>query len=442
MAQFNSRVISIVLGATTGLSVVSYDKDGARILLEEKIPWIIDGPLWEWPIQWLADTLDQITKNIVEPGDIVVSGMWGADLLFCLRMGGTTYPLPHYRSVTEADLENALAKVGRTREEMYLLSGGAAAAFYQPLGILAATERLCPELLSVSDILGVVPFSGLINWKLSGGIPGHDETMRQSMGLHASTAASIYAGANFGAIPGEMIGAGPILEDGAVMSGYKSSRVLATSHDSVLSRLVGLTECNWVFWTGSWLGTTVRIPDNVVPTSTTFKANINFEGLGPTRAAVTNTGMFGPMYKELIGHFDLSYCEASESAAEVVRLVEPLPLETILAPNLPAWVCTNFKDPSKGIAAYLRGVAVAMVHEADRVAETLQIPLICKVAITGGWAENAAFVKALEFSGLDVVVPRHASSSTHAGLAANGLYYCKEFDSVKEALNALPELVS
>ncbi len=441
MAQFRCRVIAIVLGATTGLSVVCYDKDGARVLLQAKIPWITDGSLWEWPIQWLADILDQITKTIVEPGDIIVSGMWGADLLFCLRMGGTTYPLPHYRSATEADLDNALAKVGRTREEMYLLSGGAAAAFYQPLGILSATERLCPELLSTSEIWGVVPLSGVINWKLNGGTPGQDETMYQSMGLHAATAAQIYAGHHFGAIPGELIGTGPILEDGTVLRGYNGSRVLPTSHDSVYSRLVGLAECDWVFWTGSWLGTTVRISDDVVPTAETFKANINFEGLGASRAAVTNTGMFGPLYKELIGHFDLSYQEASGIALPFVELATPLTMETMMAPNLPEYVCSCFAQSGYGIAAFLCGVAKAMVTEADRVARALGIAQVSKVAITGGWAENPAFLKALTMQGVEVVVPRHAGNSTHAGLAASGLVHCKEFGSIKDALDALPELI-
>ncbi len=453
MEKSFTRVIAIVLGAITGVSVVEYTPSEARLIHQEDIPWNVgESGLFAWPLGWLGDKLNWLRWQYAEPGDIIVSGMWGSDLFLNPIPGGRAIAFPHYRSATDADLDQMLQRISKTREEMYLLSGGAAAAPYQPLGIFGATERLVPSLLSDGPLwcnfTGIAPFSGVITSKLSDRV-GQDPFMRQSMGLHSSRAHKLYEGFEIeGREIGTLMGAGHVFEDNMVLECYCKGgkiRVIPCSHDSVFARLVGLAginveddlECAIIFWTGSWLGTTVRVGDSIQPTAATFAAKINFEGLGSYRAAVTNTGMFGPIYKELIESVGFSgpdkYRQAAAAALPYIGEVDPV------NPN-EGYQIGPSPYPGVSIARYLNGVAAAMVEELRRVVKVLDVQHSNRVAITGGWAENPAFIQALLKQGIQVIVPRHASQATHAGLAADGLVRCGCASNIKEALGMLPEL--
>lgn len=443
MAKLARRIFAAVLGATTGLSVVRYDSVGAEVVLNEPIPWVRDKDLWIWPLNWLCEQLERLKWNLAEASDIIVSGMWGADLALVRKSGGKTLPLLHYRSATNEDLDNMLFRISRTREEMYLLSGGAAAACYQPLGLLAATEKHQPEIFDDDRIWGIVPMSGIMSWRLSNE-PGQDPIMRQSMGLHAPTAAKLYQGLQIGGVTGDSVGAGAVLGIDTIFETRVPNgtiRVIPTSHDSVFSRLVGLAECCSVIWTGSWLGTTIAVDEKIQPTPNTFRSSINFEGLGPYRAAVTNTAMFGPDYKELVRRLGVkNYTEASALAMTRMTVQPMLASDVANHRNVVEIACKMFPDPAMVLASYIIGVANTIAQELKGVSKTLGLDTPRTVAITGGWAENAAFIQALQMNELDVIIPRHASSATHAGLAADGLVRCGEANDIKGALDMLPEL--
>jgi hypothetical protein len=108
--SLDRRVVTAVLGASTGASVEAYGTDGTETLVRsEKIPFNVEKgvPTW-WPEGWLAKFLDRL-QSFLEEGDILAVAGWGADLalvrdLIGIQRGnitGNVLPM-NYRRLTPA----------------------------------------------------------------------------------------------------------------------------------------------------------------------------------------------------------------------------------------------------------------------------------------------------------------------------------------------------
>lgn len=445
--QLTNQVLAIVFGASEGASGILFRPDGAEKVFHMKIPWImIDGKATYWPVDWLKEIL-AMTKRYVKPGDIIAPAMWGADIYTDHSM------LRHYASVSDEHLEKALALGQNSQLEMYLATGGANVAAYQPLGQIMAmmADR---AIWLASESIDLV--ANLMTYMLTG-IPVFDAIMAQSQGLLKPKAYQFYQNI----FPGHEGKIGlkrfPYSRswpsDKNTILHHDGIYFTPTSHDSVFSRMVGFsTGCEWVIWTGSWLGTATKVSNEVQPSAQTFEAGVAFEGLGESRAAITNIAKLGTLYKRLVEAAGMNYQSMSDHACEMAihgKLYDGHFLEKKYGQLLKnedeafSWILKN------GTPKYACGQIISLAAyycrlKIEATAKVLGVLVPTTVALTGGWAANKAFHTMLKREHFEVVIPREAQYATHAGIAADALrrYMLQTTDqpcTFAEALAVLPE---
>lgn len=451
MAQQQSGdTVVFCFGVTAGFTVIKYGHEKAEVLHNVPIPWIIYGENIIWPYQWLVKQLCSAKEKYVFPGDILSLGMWGSDMAV-IRKNGEVNPLLHYRSATDADLDLTLSQIGVTREDMYLYSGGAAAASYQPLGLIAAQRRYDPNFFDrwlTSPIKHVVPMSTIMTMILTGEL-GNDSIMLQNMGLCKKLERHLISNLEIQGFSAEMFFADdcPTFDQSKVITTpFKGGEiyVIPMGHDSVHSRNVcfaltenthGVTVDNWC---GSWYGNAYRINGDILPSRETFAQNINFEA----DAVVTNIGMIGPTYKKLINLYRLENYKAASDLAATAFPTPAMAVEELLDPNFADSDFARCGDASIILASFLKGAAALAINDAKNMLATLGLPEPNTISVTGGWGENKTYIQALACHNLHInaTVVRHACNATPAGLAADAQVRMGIFPNLRSALLALPEL--
>jgi len=450
MAQQQSgNTVVFCFGVTAGFTVIKYGPEKAEVLHNVPIPWILEGNNVIWPYQWLVKQLCSAKEKYVFPGDILSLGMWGADMAV-IRKNGEVNPLLHYRSATNADLDLMLSRIGVTREEMYLHSGGAAAASYQPLGLIGAQKRYDPTFFKrwlTSPIENIVPMSTIMTLILTGEL-GNDSIMLQDMGL-CKNAKALYSKLGIDEISEETFFADdcPTFDQSKVITTpFKGGEifVIPMGHDSVHSRNVSfaLTEATHGVtvnnWTGSWYGNAFKIDGNILPSRETFLQNINFEG----DAVVTNIAMIGPIYKKLMNLYRLENYKAASDLAATAFPTPAMAMDELLDPNFADSDFARCGDASIILASFLKGAAALAINDAKNMLATLSLPEPNTISVTGGWGENKTYIQALACHNLHInaTVVRHATNATPAGLAADAQVRMCLFPDLQSALLALPEL--
>ncbi|MFA4880862.1 MAG: hypothetical protein WC650_04550 [Candidatus Doudnabacteria bacterium] len=322
-------------------------------------------------------------------------------------------------------------------------------ATFQPWAQITYMQQMGWNL-DRKEIKTIIPLADLITLWLTGGeIQMHAPSMHKSQGLGAREILEIlFPEFAYKIAPWRVIPLGQYYDG-----------IFPIDHDSIFSRLIGFMLCPWVLWTGSWVGVARFMQGlSAKPSKITFDAGIAFEGAGWTEAAITNTGMYGVIYKELLRRAGLKYSEVQnvalqriwEEYSRVLNL-KKLPSKAEEAADWLVKKCAGGlkldleKEEDKkfslnvAIFSFIKSVAKACADDLKNVAYALGLDMPTKVAITGGWAENEFFKLALGELGIEVVVPYFARNATHAGQAAFGLSEGKGFKGFYEAATMVEE---
>lgn len=437
------KVITLVFGVSSGLTMMQFGENGPKELSKAKIPWVAGaGDAIYWPMEWLGNYLNKAKSYDAQEEDVVAGAMWGADLVFCSGREEKKgcFPAQHYRSVPEKYLAKVTEKINPVL--LYLGTGGANVAFFQPYSqIMAETERR-PDILQAAQ--EIVPLADMMTFMLVGSDdfrPKHDQVMLQSQGLLNLKAKSAYDKI-FGGNLAIKLAPWLLFESKEVIVDKLGRRIVPVTHDSVSARRVGFTKCPWVIWTGSWIGTATSLADmpNVQPTFATYEAGIAFEGVGNSRAAITNIAMLGSVYEILKDSppKKWSYEMAAATAKDFLHKVKTFSLKEMPQDVAEAaqWVLEQNDNSHKyALAAVVITAAQACYDKIAATAQVLGMPFPKEVAIIGGWAENEAFIAALKAKGFKVRIPPLAACATHAGLAADALVRVGDAKNFREALN-------
>lgn len=445
MSRFKSAT-TMVLGMSDGGTIYRFAPDGVSQLVKAEIKWGYEDENRYWNKPWLVHFCG-LARAYQDKDGCLVSGMPGADLAICRsvkeewnsRIPRCTYPL-NYISVSEKSLEKIQDII--PPREIYFATGVHVKTF-QPW---AQIQYMLDMGWNFEDdyIERIVPLSDLISCYLTnGGVMMGGPSMYKSQGLLGLSAHGILERLfpNFH----KKIVYWPPWKLGDSFSG-----VFPCDHDSIFSRLIGFMLCPWVLWTGSWFGVARFMQGlSAKPSKTTLDAGIAFEGAGWTEAAITNTGMFGVVYKELLRRAGLRYFEVYGQTREI--------WEEALQFNLGAlpkkveeaadWVIKKCAKEAEGdkavlylaIVSFIKSVAKACADDLKNVAYALGLDMPTKVAITGGGAENELLKLALGELGIEVIVPYFARNATHAGLAAFGLSEGKEAWQFRKAATIIEE---
>lgn len=434
------KIIVPVVGATTGLTVWEFSKDGAALIMDTPVPWLKeDNGAWYWPLDWLKNICKEIMK-LAKPGDIVTMAIPGADLAIETDKGWLD--AQHYQSIGVGYFNHFMDMSHMSRLEVYLKSGGANVAFFQPPAQLEAEVIRRGLLNLVTEIKSIVPLSDWITFTMTDGldIVMLDQVMLQSQGLLVDSAKEIYE-REFSQLITRALVNKPMFTTNANLTDTMSRLIIPVTHDSVPARMVGFSaDTLFVIWTGSWVGTAISLlgRDDIVPSEKTYSANIVFEGIGKSRAAISNITMAGPIYKSLKA--ELSFDQMVEVVMDYMPRVKTFDLEEMPIESIKescAWLCDKYVTPGVSATALIKTTALACYTNLKNQAEMLGLEDPCQVAIIGGWAENRAFKMILEKLGLKVVIPPLAKDATHVGLAAEALVRTGNATNTADALNQL-----
>lgn len=444
--------VTMVLGMSDGGTIYRFAPDGVGQLAKADIKWVYDSYGRYWRKPWLLSFCN-LAKNYQDADSCLVPGMPGADLAICRsekeewnsRIPHCTDPL-NYISVPEKSLERIQGII--PPREIYFATGVHVKTF-QPWAQIQYMLDMGWDFES-DRIKRIVPLSDLLSSYLTnGGAMMGGPSMYKSQGLLVhSILERLFPDFH------QKIVHWPPWKLGDSFGG-----VFPCDHDSVFSRLIGFMRCPWVLWTGSWVGVARFMQGlSAKPSKITFDAGIAFEGAGWTEAAITNTGMYGVIYKELLRRAGLKYSEVQnvalqriwEGYSRVLNL-KKLPSKAEEAADWLVKKCAEGlkldlgKEEDKkfslnvAIFSFIKSVAKACVDDLKNVAYALGLDMPTKVAITGGWAENEFFKLALGELGIEVIVPYFAHNATHAGLAAFGLSEGKGFPEFCEAATMVEE---
>jgi hypothetical protein len=455
MKKQQCKVVVFVFGATTGLTVQVFKDGDSEQVMQANIPWLENGDdSIFWPMEWLRKMLNAI-KEWAGPGDVLVGAMPGADLVFIGDDNNPIGPARHYRCVDPNFWRDGLGDVQPL--DLYLATGGAAVEFWQPFSQILFERVHRPELWhqSVNQIVSLADWMTyqMIYLYEVGTIFSYDATMAQSQGLFNEGVPRQDTREVYSRVLGEQICEAlfsgvddPLATDGQLVRAVSVSQgrtLFPVSHDSPYSRDVGFSCCPFVLWTGSWLGMAIRT--DVKPSRKSFEAGFAFEGVGDSRAAVTNTGMYGPVWKALKDRG--SYVSYEAAVSQVMPLFDD-EVPTLSLDEMPddpkeaaLWVLSHSltagPEMAMAMAMFVKAVATKCVTDIRQAAKLLQMDEPTEVAITGGWAENKAFIKAIKQCGLKVLIPPLAANATHAGLAAKALVIMGDVKTLPEALGVL-----
>ena len=168
MSTKTEKVLVSVFGATTGVTLYEFVVGrGFRLLWKRDIPWITDGQVYAWPMDWLKGILDEV-KAMAAPGAVVTSAMWGADVV---HMDGDDImgKVLHYRSVPPEFAGRLIKNSGISNYEWSRLMGNVHPAFYQAV----FSSCFWRKYTRCDSCLQIIPLADWITWQLSGQ-KGHD----------------------------------------------------------------------------------------------------------------------------------------------------------------------------------------------------------------------------------------------------------------------------
>ncbi|MFA5022072.1 MAG: hypothetical protein WC508_03270 [Patescibacteria group bacterium] len=444
------KVIVVIFGASSGLTVGYFAGGKFCVLVKAKIPFRQDANgIKYWPLAWLKKQLAAVMEY-AQPGDIVAPATWGADyaafaddsaVFGGMNLGWAKF----YASVPEHYLKQVTDII--PAEELYLRTGGANVDWFQMYSQLKCDLGLQANVLLAKTTTGLIPMADVITYLLTGQ-KGHDQTMLKSYGLTEPGWRKIYLQL-FGSEIANKIAPWPVFPENQLLTRPNGVRVCPTTHDSVPSRRVGFTLCPWDLWTGTWGGDALDLTafPNVTPSKKSFGANVAFEGIGNSAAAITNFGMFGtiwdaikteggwPSYDaiaqsalEFLGASEISMIMGNNPTPNLTRMMEHLE-KTFSAGNWPLKA-----------AYFITVVAQICKNGLEGTAKLFDLPKPVSVAVTGGWTENEAFLAQLENLGIAPLIPPLATEATHAGVAAQALVMADEANTFAEALELLASM--
>ena len=443
-------VITVVFGATSGCTVQRWKNGGCENLLQANIPWVTkvsgDDEAVYWPNPWIKDTLG-LLRHMANPGDIIAAGMPGADLALLLNTGGAEMyvpPVQHYRSVPDC-LQDRIEASGKLA--LYLRQNGANVASFQPPAQLLAESLRRPTVLG--SVRAIVPFCDVLTaWlvKAFGGQNNlrHDPTMIQSQGLSQLAAMREFMVEQ---IPGfavvqDKLTPWPMFDAGKIIQTPSGVMIVPVTQDSVPSRMVGFASAPNNVWTGTWVGTASMAGPDCQPSAESFAAGLAFEGVDASRAVISNCGgMAGTAYKALKGK--LSYAEAAAAALPMLqglKIPDPSAIRecgVIGSPDFAEKWHNLYRTRQEDLASFLKYIAGLCVQKLAATDKLFGRRRQRQVAVTGGWAENDAFNKALELLDCEVIIPPFADKATAAGLAAEALVRAGRAKDFAEALAIL-----
>lgn len=417
MNDFQGKIIAIVFGVSSGVTVMEFRiNEKPKEILRADIPWKKhDNGAICMPTRWLA-MFFQMIKTYAAPGDIITGATWGADLYWL------SPNIQHYQSVQQRHLEMVESIIPPL--EIYLSTGGVNVDIYQPYAQLEALQERWFKIRHGSR--AIVPLNDHITWLLSGA-EKHDPNMLNSQGLLAENWRTVYEKI-FESSFIARIRPWELFREQELITEPSGIIIVPFSHDSLYSRITGFAECESLLWTGSWFGTARQVNPSIKPSEESFKSQISFEGLGPKRSAITNVKMFGAIYKELLCRLGLSYKKASEYCLPFMVAgredhlsdedIKKLPNDAISGAD---FIMEKAKKADRVVPFFIQTVAYAGIQKDKEVAETLGLEQKNEIGVTGGFAENEAFLETLRVMGYKVHIPSFAAISTHVGLAADAL---------------------
>ena len=444
MSDKIKRVLVLVFGATTGATLYEFIVGrGFRLLWNREIPWTMEGSVFIWPMDWLENILAEV-KAQATPGTIISSAMWGADVVHMYE-DKVVGKVLHYRSVPSEYAQKLISDSGISKYEWSRLMGHVHPEFYQ---MVFNSRYWRQNILYYEGYLKVIPLADWITWKLSGQ-KGHDKVMlhNQGAGVPTSKLVNRYFDkshcSQFAPIWSEF-SSSQLLEIGNGVS------VVPCTHDSALARTVlASTGLSWGVWTGSWYGICKIVSETDVASERTYDAGLVFEAMpNDATSAISNIGMHGPHYKALKNiNGKMSYESAAELA--LANLDQVIVDRYIFNQEILSQKPDDFAklalemvkgDLGLALAAMANTIAFSCRAGLSKAALALGTSIPHEVAIVGGFAENAAILKALENYSNKVVVPPFAGLATQAGAAAQALYLAGMASNTGEALKMFPNV--
>jgi sugar (pentulose or hexulose) kinase len=436
------RVLVLVFGATTGVTLHEFIVGrGFRLLWNKEIPWKMEGSVYVWPMNWLQDILNEV-RRMATPGTIIASAMWGADVVHMSddEIIGKVF---HYRSVPSTFAEQLIKDSGISKHEWSRLMGNVHPEFYQ----MVFMSRFWHQNTLYNKSSRVIPLADWITWKLSGQ-KGHDRVMLHNQGVGVPTAKLI----NSYLQPARLMFSPvwPEFISDQLLETENGVYVVPCTHDSALARTVlASTDLKWGLWTGSWYGVCKIVDANDKASESTFNAGLVFEAM-PNNAmsAISNIGMHGPLYKALKNvNGEISYERATELAFTKLDQAHERGLyfsDQILSETPEEFAKSALEylggDLSLALAAMLNTIASRCMSGLFNAASALGLHTPREVAIVGGFAENAAILKALSKYNVNAVVPPFAELATQAGAAAHALCLAGVASNTKDALGMFPNV--
>ncbi|MFA6215578.1 MAG: hypothetical protein WC768_03355 [Patescibacteria group bacterium] len=432
------NVVAAGFGATSDFTVRVYSPTGNQKVVEAKVPWQTGkGGAIYWPLDWLQDMMKAV-RSYAGRGDLIAGAMPGADLVF-LKSG---FPLKarHYPSTPEGVLAEITAKIPAL--ELYMATGGANVDFYQPYCQLAAMFASRSTMWNTDTIVPLADWlTGVLhNWRV--GLRA-DQVMWQSQGLATLTSEALYRKLFGKDLAAKLFRSDFFRRCEVVRDRASGAIIVPVTHDSVPARMVGFSQCPWVIWSGTWLGIAFCLLKHlgIKPTAQTFAAGIAFEGIGSSRAAITNIAQLGRAYKWMIGFANWDYATAALQANTVIDCTRPYDLTGMPTDEAEAktWLreLYNKRSPQAAIAGLLKSAALACHQKLEATAGVLRLAAPTEISVIGGWAQNSAFINALRKLGYKVHIPPFAAEATHAGLAADALVRVGDAKTFNEALAML-----
>jgi len=435
------QILVLVFGATTGATLHEFIVGkGFRMLWKKDIPWRMDGTVYRWPMEWLYELLAEV-KATATPGTIIAPAMWGADLVH-MNGGAIDGNVVHYRSIPTGFANELMAATDIPRCEWSRLMGYVHPEFYQAV---FASSFWRNYAMGDQFHVKAIPLADWMTYKLSDR-KGHDHVMLHNQGLGVPTSKLVNC----------WFGKGGLTEFAPIWRRFTSREllrlpndvsVMPCSHDSPYARLIlASTGLEWGLWTGSWYG--LCYTGYATPNEKTFEAGLVSEVMpGGGMATVSNIAMHGPLWKALR---DTDGPRAYEQAAQLALAVLPIVYQEDpfshkmlqLAPNEFATSALLEAEGRLDVALAIMANTIAVHIKAGlvRAASALGIECPEKIAVVGGFADNAAIHEALRHHGITLVVPPFAGMATQAGLAVNGLCRTGEARDTKEALKMLPNV--
>lgn len=440
------KVIVVICGVTSGLTAGCFQGGKYQSLLKANLPFAEnENGIKYWPMDWLNAVLQTVSSGYAISGDIVACATWGADYapIATDRIGRSLRVLPaqFYGSVPREFLDQATKVIDPL--EIYLGTGGANVKWFQMLSQLFCDLQHRGDLLRSDQVIGFVPMADIITSLLSGK-QGHDKTMLQSYGLLGPGSREIYARL-FGEEFAKKIAPWEMFAEDGLLEGPGGIRICPTTHDSVPSRDIGFMLCDDNDWTGTWVGGAKKRKayPNVQPSAASFTADIAFEGIGDSAAAITNIDMFGSLWEAL--KKKAGWPDYATAAAKALPLLEAMEVRETLSRNpapkgegiLPYLETAFGSDWALQAAGLITIAAEACKKSFDDTAALFGTPPPTKVAFTGGWVNNPAFLAKMQMLGIELVIPPLAAEATHAGVAAKALIRAGEAANLQEALELL-----